>query len=104
MSETPAAALCRYCSAPVDPALPRALCRRCHDRLELHRLPPDERDCSDCGRRAVVQYRCTACESVIEVDGAYRWHWQGKGHWHVADDEAALDAHIACGGVVLPVR
>jgi hypothetical protein len=60
--------------------------------LELHR---DERgnglligpNCPDCQRRETVVYTCTHCDQHWEVPGKYVWSWQGKGHFHEADDE-----------------
>lgn len=66
-------------------------------------------DCPDCERAAVARYRCTSCDLVVEVPGVYRWFWQGRGHWHVAEDPDALTATLsehqaAHGGCFLPVE
>lgn len=46
----------------------------------------DDLDCSACGRQEIAHYRCTACESKWSVPGVYVWSWQGKLHYHRADD------------------
>lgn len=51
-------------------------------------------NCPDCLRREVARYRCTSCTETWEVPGLYRWSWQGKGHWHEADDEAGWDRTV----------
>lgn len=53
--------------------------------------------CPECGRRLVAVYRCVRCGHRLEVPGEFRWYWQGRGHWHHADDPdwlAALGAHL----------
>jgi hypothetical protein len=52
-------------------------------------------NCPDCLRREVARYRCTACTETWEIPGVYHWSWQGKGHWHRADDESAWDAAVS---------
>lgn len=51
-------------------------------------------DCPDCEREHVAHYRCVKCEARIITSGRFRWSWQGKGHFHQANDEAALNAAI----------
>lgn len=68
-------------------------------------------DCPDCGRRSVATYRCVRCDHRIEVPGEFRWSWQGRGHWHEADDPgwyAAMTRHLTDAhddrGAFVPVR
>ena len=51
-------------------------------------------DCPDCLRRSVAEYRCKRCDLRFFVPGEFRWSWQGKGHWHRADDQADVDVMI----------
>lgn len=68
-------------------------------------------NCSDCNRRHLAVYRCVRCGYRIEVPGMFRWYWQGRGHYHEADDPkwgTALTGHLADvhdgDGGFLPVR
>jgi hypothetical protein len=47
-------------------------------------------DCPDCERPAVATYRCARCGERFDVPGRFRWYWQGRGHWHDADDDLAM--------------
>jgi hypothetical protein len=60
--------------------------------------PHDPDDCQECGRRESVVYRCTSCEYTFDVPGEYRYFAQGRGHWHVADNDARFK-HLLAGHV-----
>lgn len=68
-------------------------------------------DCPECNRRHVAVYRCLSCEYRLEVPGEFRWYWQGRGHWHHADNpdwrtplRAHLDDEHDGGGCFVPMK
>jgi quinol monooxygenase YgiN len=58
--------------------------------IELHR---NGGTCAEwCGRRATVVYRCVGCENQFYVIGYYKWHAQGRNHFHEPENKAAFEA------------
>ena len=55
-------------------------------RLELQQIH-DKGHCHACGLREVVTYQCTSCPYTFDAPGQYRYFAQGRGHWHVPDDD-----------------
>lgn len=88
---------CRYCGQDADPALDRPICTACHDLFQQHRTEQGIRDCEICGHRMIAIYECVGCGERLHVPGQFVWGWQGKSHYHRADDQekvyATMNAH-----------